>query len=303
MPPTQAQSSGKPSTQIQNAPHLPHLLLDDTINIANNAVQDGVNGMEEFLQKWADERVAQASAGGGGRKDTNQAHDQDLEATTHEVEHGLVAFQTLLEYHTDIAFDFFEAWCIRNSFMIPHELGGFIVLPHQEGLDLSTPLATIPTRFLQMYHALASSSLASTCSIPLPSGAAGSGSGKSEWETGKTGYVNWALGRLLVKGQEQGHSPSPSSSQCDSGAQDLGQGVGEGHTPVAKLDRAATSVGSGEEIRAAHEVVAGTRRELDGEPARAGRRRVVVEADEEEGESRIRGEEGEGEEEESMDVE
>ena len=37
----------------------------------------------------------------------------------HEVEQGLVAFQTLLEHHTDIAFDFFEAWCLRNIFMIP----------------------------------------------------------------------------------------------------------------------------------------------------------------------------------------
>jgi hypothetical protein len=36
----------------------PQLLLDDIINIANNAVQDGVNGMEEFLQKWVDERIS-----------------------------------------------------------------------------------------------------------------------------------------------------------------------------------------------------------------------------------------------------
>ena len=53
----------------------------------------------------------------------------------HEVEQGLVAFQTLLEYHTDIAFDFFEAWCLRNIFMIPPDLP--VVLPHEEGLDLT----------------------------------------------------------------------------------------------------------------------------------------------------------------------
>jgi kinetochore protein Mis12/MTW1 len=103
----------------------PQLLLDDIINISNNAVQDGVNGMEEFLQKWADERV---SRDGPSRI--------SAEATTHEVEQGLVAFQTLLEYHTDIAFDFFEAWCLRNVFMIPPDLP--IVLPHQAGLDLTT---------------------------------------------------------------------------------------------------------------------------------------------------------------------
>jgi kinetochore protein Mis12/MTW1 len=32
------------------------LLFDDIINITNNAVQGGVNGMEEFLVKWVEER-------------------------------------------------------------------------------------------------------------------------------------------------------------------------------------------------------------------------------------------------------
>jgi kinetochore protein Mis12/MTW1 len=103
----------------------PQLLLDDIINIANNAVQDGVNGMEEFLQKWADERAARE----GGDWDSTQ-----------EVEQGLVAFQTLLEYHTDIAFDFFEAWSLRNIFAIPSGVleGRLpVVVPHQEGLDLT----------------------------------------------------------------------------------------------------------------------------------------------------------------------
>ena len=102
----------------------PQLLLDDIINISNNAVQDGVNGMEEFLQKWADERVSR-----------DGSSQMNTEATIHEVEQGLVAFQTLLEYHTDIAFDFFEAWCLRNVFMIPPDIP--IVLPHQAGLDLT----------------------------------------------------------------------------------------------------------------------------------------------------------------------
>ena len=101
----------------------PQLLLDDIINTANNAVQDGVNGMEEFLQKWADEKLAKTQSGLGS------------DAIMHEVEQGLVAFQTLLEHHTDIAFDFFEAWCLRNIFMIPSDLP--IVLPHQEGLDFT----------------------------------------------------------------------------------------------------------------------------------------------------------------------
>ena len=36
---------------------LPQLLLDDIINVANNTVTNGVNGMEEFLQRWADTRA------------------------------------------------------------------------------------------------------------------------------------------------------------------------------------------------------------------------------------------------------
>lgn len=98
----------------------PQLLLDDIINIANAAVTDAVNGMEAFLQRWADERTSK----------TNTTSD-----ITNEIESGLVAFQTLLEYHTDIAFDFFEAWCLRNIFAVPEGLS--FVLSHQEGLDLS----------------------------------------------------------------------------------------------------------------------------------------------------------------------
>ena len=44
--------------------------------------------------------------------------------------------QTLLEHYTDIAFDSFEAWCLRNIFAVPPGLP--YVLPHQEGLDLTT---------------------------------------------------------------------------------------------------------------------------------------------------------------------
>jgi hypothetical protein len=75
--------------------------------------------MEEFLQRWADTRAERE----GGDWDS-----------THEVEQGLVAFQTLLEYHTDVAFDFFEAWSLRNIFAVPPDLP--LVLPHHEKLDL-----------------------------------------------------------------------------------------------------------------------------------------------------------------------
>ncbi|KAF8645732.1 hypothetical protein AX16_007600 [Volvariella volvacea WC 439] len=119
-----------PPAQSKLPPHLliaealgfaPQLLLDDIINIANNAVHDGVNGMEDFLQEWANARAERV-------KD-----DWD---SVQEVEQGLVAFQTLLDHHTDLAFDLFEAWALRNIFAVPEDLP--IVLPHHKGLDLSS---------------------------------------------------------------------------------------------------------------------------------------------------------------------
>lgn len=47
---------------------------------------------------------------------------------------GLVAFQTLLESHVDLAFDYFEVWTLRNIFFIPPDMK--VVVPHQKGLNL-----------------------------------------------------------------------------------------------------------------------------------------------------------------------
>ncbi|KAL4065244.1 Mis12 protein-domain-containing protein [Scleroderma yunnanense] len=100
----------------------PQLLLDDIINFANEAITNAVDGLEEFLFRWAADR--------------EQRVQEDWDSTQ-EVEQGLVAFQTLLEYHTDIAFDFFETWSLRNIFAIPANLP--IVVPHQEELVLDYP--------------------------------------------------------------------------------------------------------------------------------------------------------------------
>jgi len=100
----------------------PQLLLDDIINFANEAITNAVDGLEEFLFRWAADR--------------EQRVHEDWDSTQ-EVEQGLVAFQTLLEYHTDIAFDFFETWSLRNIFAIPADLP--LVVPHQEDLVLNHP--------------------------------------------------------------------------------------------------------------------------------------------------------------------
>ncbi len=99
----------------------PHFLLDDTINIANDGVGRAVDAMEDFLNRWAETRLER-------KPEWADEADKDLEQ-------GLVSFQTLLEFHTDIAFDFFEAWSLRNIFAVtPPDLP--LVVPHQASLDL-----------------------------------------------------------------------------------------------------------------------------------------------------------------------
>ncbi|KAJ4000276.1 Mis12-domain-containing protein [Lentinula boryana] len=98
----------------------PQLLLDDIINAVNNTIVEGVNAMEDFLRQWADRRA-------------EEERDWD---STEELEQGLVSFETLLEHHTDVALDFFEAWALKNIFSIPSNLP--VVLPHQKSLDLRT---------------------------------------------------------------------------------------------------------------------------------------------------------------------
>ena len=99
----------------------PHFLLDDTINIANDGIARAVDAMEDFLNRWAETRLQ---------------HEPDWDADK-ELEQGLVSFQTLLEFHTDIAFDFFEAWSLRNIFALPPDLP--LVAPHHATLDLDQP--------------------------------------------------------------------------------------------------------------------------------------------------------------------
>jgi kinetochore protein Mis12/MTW1 len=96
------------------------------VNIANNSVEHIVDAMEGYLTGWAEKRAERLKDSGGDDWDGKQ-----------EIEQGIVAFQTLLESHMDIALDFFEVWCMRNIFTIPAELP--VVVPHQAGLILEQP--------------------------------------------------------------------------------------------------------------------------------------------------------------------
>jgi Mis12 protein len=122
---TQSQQTVSKPTPTVLVPEIlsfsPHFLLDDTINIANDGVGRAVDAMEDFLNRWAETRLEREPGW--------------ADAADKELEQGLVSFQTLLEFHTDIAFDFFEAWSLRNIFaMTPPDLP--VVVPHQAGLDL-----------------------------------------------------------------------------------------------------------------------------------------------------------------------
>ncbi|KIP03167.1 hypothetical protein PHLGIDRAFT_121833, partial [Phlebiopsis gigantea 11061_1 CR5-6] len=93
---------------------VPQFLLDDIVDTANDAVRQAVDAMEVFLRRWA----------AGARTPAAPA----------AVEQGLVAFQTLLHAHVDLAFDLLEAWSLRNVFAAPPDLP--LVAPHHAGLPL-----------------------------------------------------------------------------------------------------------------------------------------------------------------------
>ena len=113
---------------------IPQFLLDDIINIANDEARQSVDAMEQFLQRWADARADKPPAPSSSSSNMEKEKDAEWDPTQ-EIEQGLVAFQTLLESHVDVAFDFFEAWSMRNIFAVPADRP--IVAPHQAGLDLA----------------------------------------------------------------------------------------------------------------------------------------------------------------------
>ncbi|KII95304.1 hypothetical protein PLICRDRAFT_96165 [Plicaturopsis crispa FD-325 SS-3] len=218
----------------------PQLFLDDIINVANDVATETVNGLESFLIRWADDRT-----------ERNSLVEWD---STQEVEQGLVSFQTLLESHVDIAFDFLEVWSKRNIFAFDADLE--IVVPHQKGLDLQIPpeeeqelmaeidelrrkidnqnrlkrlymravrkssvqlhrsrarlekLSVLDVDSLKSIAAVApalSAMHASVSSLPpldptqVPAPVTLKDFGKREWETSKTGYLNWATGSLMQR--------------------------------------------------------------------------------------------------------
>ncbi|TDL22005.1 Mis12-domain-containing protein, partial [Rickenella mellea] len=262
----------------------PQLLLDDIVNAAQQSIFDCIDGLDAIATQW----------GQNWKKRTG-------EDVAQEFEQGIVTFQTLLESHTDLAFDFFETWSLRNIFSFPEGLP--IVVPHQKGLDLNEPaeeevellaeieelrqqitnqrklkrmytkavrisatnlrrseervkrldylanpstkdLLSLPEQVLQLYESVSSlphidptASAAATSRLPDP--------GRRQWETNKTGYVNWAVGQLVAKSKEQGS--------------------GGGSTAVGNAVEQAYSVGEVGEVKGALSALEGTREGDDDE--------------------------------------
>ncbi|KAF7307413.1 Mis12-domain-containing protein [Mycena indigotica] len=221
----------------------PQLLLDDIINVANQTVQDGVNGVEDFLRKRAD--------------------DMHQDEMINEIEQGLVAFQTLLEFHTDVAFDFFEAWSLRNIFAVPADLP--LVMPHNQSLDLThtseevqqildeiqqmrteifkerklhqelvranrrrkvetqrmrnilSELApyetidaqTLPEALLELQKVASSLPELQPATISALTQLGDTEEGARQWEMGRTGYFKWATAQLLAKSSSSGEDFLP----------------------------------------------------------------------------------------------
>ncbi|KAH9947995.1 Mis12 protein-domain-containing protein [Amylocystis lapponica] len=254
---------------------VPQLLLDDIINIANDATRQAVDAMEKFLERREAVRTQSAEADW---------------ANMEELEKGLNSFQTLLEFHVDIAFDFLEAWSLRNIFAIPADLP--LVAPHHRGLNLNQPpeheqelldeikdlrrqiqaqrklrrlyahavrksaaqlahaqqrltrLAFLRAPPLQELGALPAAFLAmyaSVSALPPPGPAPELPTpepGKRPWETSRSGYLSWAVEQLMQRAKE-------------------GAPGGEGSLAAGAAAAAAYGVASVADVRAVLERTAG----------------------------------------------
>lgn len=150
-PPAPIPSPAPPPIQV-DAPSLlipeilgfsPQLLLDDLVDAANEVQLQVVEGMDTFLQRWADDRAKSRSQPSNSNSQSSSQNPSDAQQqaewdATEEVESGIISFQTLLQEHTDIAFDLFEVWTLRNVFSVRHprheDLEKYIQLRHHVGV-------------------------------------------------------------------------------------------------------------------------------------------------------------------------
>lgn len=100
----------------------PQILLDDYTNVSHDNVRQTTEGLEGGVRDWIEREVPE----GPQRR-----------AYLAELESGVIALQTLIDSHSDFAFDLFEVWVWRNIFDVPSHVAPHIVMPHHKGLDLT----------------------------------------------------------------------------------------------------------------------------------------------------------------------
>ncbi|WPK26490.1 hypothetical protein PUMCH_003844 [Australozyma saopauloensis] len=117
----------------------PITLIDEVINAVNEIMQKALVGLSDYLQR---QRNNQLKALKGEDELLNEKEkefeNQNKLFSLHEIEAGLVLFDTLCHSNLDKNFDKFELYTLRNILTIPHDLvdGGWIRLKHHEHLDM-----------------------------------------------------------------------------------------------------------------------------------------------------------------------
>jgi len=99
----------------------PQILLDDYTNIPHDNVRQTTEALEEGVRGWIEREVP----------------TEQRTACLAELESGVIALQTLIDSHSDFAFDLFEVWVWRNIFDVPAHVAQHIIMPHHKGLDLT----------------------------------------------------------------------------------------------------------------------------------------------------------------------
>lgn len=117
----------------------PITLIDEVINAVNEIMQKALVGLSDYLQRQRNNQL-KALKGEGEllKEEEKEFENQNKLFSLHEIEAGLVLFDTLCHSNLDKNFDKFELYTLRNILTIPHDLvdGGWIRLKHHEHLDM-----------------------------------------------------------------------------------------------------------------------------------------------------------------------
>ncbi|KAG4306108.1 hypothetical protein PORY_000096 [Pneumocystis oryctolagi] len=92
----------------------PLSLIDDVINTINTLLYEAVGAIEQYMH-----------------------HLPPSTISVQEIDQGVHQIETFLENIVDRNFDAFELYALRNIFMVPENIRGWMRLEHQMGVDFS----------------------------------------------------------------------------------------------------------------------------------------------------------------------